>query len=71
MEMSVNVVSYNIENLLYQKHITYRELGRRLNRDPATVSNHILEPRRLTLDEIIKIAAAIGVNWRDLLEGLD
>jgi len=69
--MSVNVVSYNIENLLYQKHISYRELGRRLNRDSSTVANHILEPHRLTLDEIIKIAAAIGVDWRSLLEGLD
>lgn len=69
--MSVNVVSYNIENLLYKKHISYRELGRRLNRDSSTVSNHILEPHRLTLDEIIKIAAAIGVDWRSLLEGLD
>ena len=69
--MGVNMVSYNIENLLYKKHISYRELGRRLNRDPSTVSNHILEPHRLTLDEIIKIAAAIGVDWRSLLEGLD
>ena len=71
MEMSMNMLAYNIENALRHKHVSYRELGRRLRRDPAAIANHLYEPHRLTVDEVMKIAAAIGVNWRDLLEGLD
>lgn len=68
---SMHRLGYNISTVMDNHYLTFKELGEKLGKDPAILANHILEPHRLTVDEVIKIAAAIGVNWRDLLEGLD
>lgn len=66
-----HMLGYNISNALRMKHITLSELGRRIQMHRQTISEKINEPWRFTVNEVITIAAAIGVNWKDLLEGVE
>lgn len=66
-----NMLGYNIYNALRTKKITATELSRRLNCNRQWLSVKLHEPDRLTINDVIKIGAAIGINWRDLLEGVE
>jgi len=69
--MNIRMLGYNISNEMRKQHITYRELGRRVNKEHATIANHILEPHRITVQELLRVSAALGVDWRDLMEGVE
>lgn len=69
--MNIRMLGYNISNEMHKQHITYRELGRRVDKEHATIANHVLEPRKITVLELLRVAAALGVNWRDLMEGVE
>ena len=66
-----NRLGYNIQNALSKKSVSVCELANRLNCDRSSLSRRLLEPQRIRVEEMIKIGAAIGVNWRDLLEGVE
>ena len=69
--MNIRMLGYNISNQMREKDISYRQLGERINAHHATVKNHIEDPRRITLLELFKIGAALGIDWMDLLEGVE
>ena len=66
-----NRLGYNIQNALTEQHVSVGELANRMGCDRSSLYRRICEPKRLKLSEVIKIGAAIGINWRDLLEGVE
>lgn len=67
----INMLGYNISNALKKNKVSLSELGKRLNCHRQTIALRINEPWRLTIGEVIKIGAAIGVDWHELLEGVE
>lgn len=65
------MLGYNISNALKKNKVSLSELGKRLNCHRQTIALRINEPWRLTIGEVIKIGAAIGVDWHELLEGVE
>ena len=62
---------FNILRAMDNNNVTMVELANRLQCDRSSLYRRICEPKRLKLSELIKIGAAIGVNWRELLEGVE
>lgn len=65
------MLGYNISNALKKNKVTYSQLAKRLNCHRQSIALRINEPWRLTIGDVIKIGAAIGVDWRELLEGVE
>lgn len=71
-ELKMNMMlGYNVSNALRKNHVSVLELSRRLKVDRTALTHRINEPRLFTVDEVIRIGAAIGVNWRELLDGVE
>lgn len=66
-----HMLGYNISNACRKRRISIAELSRRIRCDRASLGKRINEPWRFTIEEIMKIAAAIGIDWRELLEGIE
>jgi len=69
--MNIRMLGYNISNEMRMNRVTYRELGRRVNKEHSVIANHILEPNKITVQELLRVAAALGIDWRKLMEGVD
>lgn len=67
---SMHRLGYNISTALDNHYLTFKELGEKLSKDPAILANHILEPHRLTVAEVMMIGDAVDIPWRNLLEGV-
>lgn len=69
--MSVNAIGYNILNAMKKKGVTMVELSKRMQCDRKNLSYRILNPETMKVITLIRISRAIGVNWWDLMEGVD
>ena len=66
-----NMLGYNIYKAIYSRKISLTQLSKRLNCDRSGLYKRLNNPSLFRVEELIKIGAAIGVNWRELLEGVE
>ena len=66
-----NAISYNIYRAMHSRKISLTELSKRINRDRSGLYKRLQKPEMITVQEVIKIGAALGVDWRELLEGVE
>ncbi|MFD1203554.1 LexA family protein [Sporosarcina contaminans] len=66
MRNSTEVAEY-IQKLLDQKDMKPTELANRIGVDRSTVSRYLKGTRKINMDDIPKIAAALGVSHLDIL----
>lgn len=64
-------LSYNIYRAMDKNDVSLTELARRINVDRSGLYNRLKNPKMLRVEEVMKIGAAIGVDWRHLLEGVE
>ena len=69
--MNILRLGYNISNELHKRNMSYRELGRRINKQHATVADHVFHPHRITVKELMEIGGTFGIDWMDLLKGVE
>ena len=67
----IKVLGYNIYNAMGKKGVPLTELSKRINRDRSGLYKRLQKPEMITVQEVIKIGAALGVDWRELLEGVE
>ena len=46
-------------------------LAKRLRCDRSSLYKRVIEPERIRVEELIRIGEILGVDWRDLLEGVE
>ena len=65
------ILGYNICNAMRKKDVPMTELSRRIKRDRSGLYKRLQKPEMITVQEVIKIGAALGIDWHELLEGVE
>ena len=66
-----NMLGYNIYKAMNRKNVSLTQLAIRLHCDRSGLYKRLNRPYLIKVEELIRIGKAIGVNWRDLLEGVE
>lgn len=66
-----NVLGYNILRAMDSHNVTMVELARRTRLDRSNLYKRICDPETMKVSMLIKIANAIGVDYKQLLEDVE
>lgn len=69
--MNMKILGYNIISVMNKKEISMAELSRRMKRDRGNLYYRITNPESMKVKQLVRIGKAIGVDWRDLMEGVE
>lgn len=69
--MNMKILGYNIISVMHKKEISMTELSRRMKCDRGNLYYRITNPESMKVKQLVRIGNAIGVDWRDLMEGVE